>query len=98
LKSTGLPLGILPDGAMDAGPPIQLDVGDVLLLVSDGIFECDLPEGGELGIERVIQAARQHLDGPAASLLKALEHLTECVRPDGWFRDDRTAVAAKRIG
>ena len=98
LKSTGLPLGILPDGAMDAGPPIQLDLGDVLLLVSDGIFECDLPEGGELGIERVIQAARQHLDGPAASLLKALEHLTECVRPDGWFRDDRTAVAAKRIG
>ncbi|MBM4019443.1 MAG: GAF domain-containing protein [Planctomycetes bacterium] len=97
LPSTGLPLGILPDASFDSPPAIQLAAGDALVLISDGIFECDTREGKELGIEAVIDAARSHLPAGAAVMLKALEDLTDRASPNGKFRDDRTAVAARRV-
>jgi phosphoserine phosphatase len=96
LPSTGLPLGILPDAGFESPEPIPLAPGDALVLISDGIFECDTHQGTELGIEAVIQAAQSHLGGSAEAMLKALADLTESVAPNGRFRDDRTAVAAKR--
>jgi len=97
LPSTGLPLGILPEAGFESPPPVQLARGDALVLISDGIFECDTRDGKDLGIEAVIQAARRNLGGTADAMLKALMDLTESVTPDGRFRDDRTAVAAKRV-
>jgi len=97
LPSTGLPLGILPEAGFESPPPVELARGDALVLISDGIFECDTRDGKDLGIEAVIQAARRNLGGTADAMLKALMDLTESVTPDGRFRDDRTAVAAKRV-
>ena len=97
LPSTGLPLGILPEAAFESPPPVGLARGDALVLISDGLFECDTRDGKDLGIEAVIQAAHRNLGGTADAMLKALMDLTESVTPDGRFRDDRTAVAAKRV-
>ena len=97
LNSTGLPLGILPDVAVGKGEDLHLDVGDALLFVSDGIFECDTAGGGELGIDAVLETAHLHLDEPVTTMLQSLTALTEKVNPTGHFRDDRTAVTAKRI-
>jgi serine phosphatase RsbU (regulator of sigma subunit) len=97
LDSTGMPLGIIPDAPVGPGPALELAAGDVLLFVSDGIFECDTASG-ELGIDAVLETARQHLHEPAPALLASLKALTEKVSATGHFRDDRTAVAAKRIG
>ena len=96
LPSTGLPLGIIPDAPVAAGPPVHLDPGDAFLLISDGIFECETRSGIDLGMEPVIAAAREKIGGSATELLAALNDLTESVNPTGKFRDDRTAVAAKR--
>ncbi len=96
LPSTGLPLGILPEMAVERGETVPLGPGDLLLVVSDGIFECDTADGDELGMEAVLDVARRHLSGSTADLLQAIADLTESVSPDGRFRDDRTAVAAKR--
>ncbi len=95
--STGLPLGILQDAAVECSPTIPLDPGDVFLIASDGIFECETGDG-DLGVDAAVEAARRHLDGSADGLIRALEHLTERVSPDGTFRDDRTIVVAKRVG
>jgi len=97
LESTGLPLGVMPDGDFGSGESIQLAPGDALLLVSDGIFECDMREGGVVGIDRVIRTACGRLDGTAATMLAALAGLTESANPNGRFSDDRTAVVAKRL-
>jgi sigma-B regulation protein RsbU (phosphoserine phosphatase) len=97
LPSTGLPLGILPDAAFGSGDPIPLAPGDTILLISDGIFECETRDGKDLGIDPVIEAAHRHLGSSTAAMLDALSALTESVSPNGYFRDDRTAVAAKRI-
>jgi phosphoserine phosphatase len=98
LQATGLPLGVLPDAPFESGQPIQLDPGDVFLLVSDGIFECDTRSTDLLGVDEVAANIRKHLGDSAQAMLKALEDLTESVNPDSHFRDDRTAVVAKRIG
>jgi sigma-B regulation protein RsbU (phosphoserine phosphatase) len=97
LPSTGLPLGIIVEAEFGSGDPIPLAPGDALLLLSDGIFECETRSGTDLGIDPVTQTAHQHLGASAADMLEALSALTEAVSPNGYFRDDRTAVAAKRI-
>lgn len=98
LMPTGIPLGVLPEVDMPGGEPLLLAPGEALLLISDGIYECETKDGGDLGIDRVIETAHQHLGDTAGGMLKALADLTESVNPGGRFRDDRTAVAAKRIG
>lgn len=95
-SGTGLPLGIMPDLPIAAGEPLSLAPGDAFLLLSDGIFECDTKDGDDLGMDRVIETAHLNLTGAADVLLKSLATLTEEVCPTGRFRDDRTAVVAKR--
>jgi phosphoserine phosphatase len=95
--ATGLPLGIMPETPVESGPPIALGIGDAFLLVSDGIFECAPPDGEEIGIDAVIRTAIQNLGEPAPALLAAIEAMTESIRPDRRFDDDRTAVVAKRV-
>jgi phosphoserine phosphatase len=96
-NATGLPLGILPDAPIEAGEPVELAPGDAFLLISDGIFECETADGGDVGMDRVLETAQEHLAGPAESVVRALEDLTESASPDGRFRDDRTIVVTKRV-
>jgi serine phosphatase RsbU (regulator of sigma subunit) len=95
--ATGLPLGIMPDGAFEASEPMRLGPGDAFFLISDGIFECETADEKDLGFDRVIETIRDHLSGSAGAVIGAIEGLTDAVCPGGQFRDDRTVVAAKRI-
>ncbi len=97
LRATGMPLGIAAEAAFPAAEPVALGPGDLFLLVSDGVFECDTVEGDLLGFERVVHVVREHRTEPAAAVLAAIESLTESICPPGRFRDDRTAVAVKRL-
>jgi phosphoserine phosphatase len=96
LGATGLPLGILPEAPIECGTPLVLAPGEALLLISDGIFECETRGGGDLGLEPVLQTARRHLDRGARETIRSIQALTEAVSPDGKFRDDRTIVIARR--
>jgi phosphoserine phosphatase len=96
--ATGLPLGILPEAPMECPPPLVLAPGEALLVLSDGVFECETGDGRELGLGPAIEAARQHLAGGARQTIRSIRDLTESVCPDGKFRDDRTIVVARRTG
>ena len=95
--ATGLPLGVLLETGFEASEPMRLAPGDAFFLISDGIFECETENGKELGFEAVEQTVQDHLDGPAGAVTDALRALTDSVSPTGRFRDDRTAVVAKRL-
>src|SRR5947207_15652048 len=58
LNRTGLPLGIKPDVAYPQSPSTGLSVGDILLLLTDGIEEAMSPEETLFGAEGVLQAVR----------------------------------------
>jgi PAS domain S-box-containing protein len=72
LKSTGIPLGVEPETAYGTASPIQLESGDIVLLLTDGIVEARSPDDEEFGLERCVTTVRSHRDRPAAALVDAL--------------------------
>src|SRR5947209_7484243 len=60
LLSTGMPLGVVPEGEFDTPASLTLEPGDLLLLVTDGIVEAH-DEGLDLfGDERTLEVVRAH--------------------------------------
>ena len=86
------PLGVLADCPWDKPPPLQLGPGDLLALLTDGIYECPNDHGecfGQPNVERVI---RKH-HGRSASAV--LDHLLEAVKNharDTTQQDDRDRI------
>jgi len=72
LDATTLPLGILdPIELVDPGP-IQLEPGDTLALISDGIYEYQSPDGEEFGAARVARLLHEHRGKPACEIIDAI--------------------------
>jgi sigma-B regulation protein RsbU (phosphoserine phosphatase) len=96
LESTGMPLGILPEGVFTAGER-TLAVGDTLVLYTDGITEPENPEEEEYGGERLRTVCVKSREEPVAELLSAIEEdLYHFVRGVP-FPDDRTLVLIRRL-
>jgi phosphoserine phosphatase len=95
----GIPLGIMPD-CFDLGeaapPPIKLDPGGTLLVMSDGVFEAFDPTGNQFGVPRVTQS----LEGTQTTPADLIDALRKTV--DAWHLlddpiDDQTLVAVQRL-
>ena len=69
LHSTGLPLGLLPDGPPYTETAFVLAPGDQLLLYSDGVTEAQNDAGEEFGEERLQQVVRGASAGENAAVL-----------------------------
>jgi serine phosphatase RsbU (regulator of sigma subunit) len=96
LESTGMPLGILPEGEFEAGER-ALGVGDTLVLYTDGITEPENPEEEEYGQDRLGEVCVKNRSEPIPELLAAIEKdLYDFVRGVP-FVDDRTLVLIRRL-
>jgi serine phosphatase RsbU (regulator of sigma subunit) len=96
LESTGMPLGILPEGVFTAGERM-IEVNDTLVLYTDGITEPENPEEEEYGQERLGEVCVKNRSEPVAELLSAIEEdLYHFVRGVP-FPDDRTLVLIRRL-
>lgn len=90
-----LPLGII-EGTSYSQTAVQLEMGDLLLLYTDGIIESEDASGEQLGLDRLLSIAR-HLPVESAAaagqaLLTAVESFRGAVAP----ADDETVVALER--
>lgn len=94
LWSTGLPLGVDDDGHFSDGQPLQLNTGDVVLLLTDGITEAADPAGNCFGAERALQTVRANRHRPAPDILAALYHDVRQFQADDQ-NDDVTAIVVK---
>ena len=95
-KPTSFPLGAMPLNSLK--PPVAIDMhpGDILVLLSDGIYECENRNGEPFGEVRVQELVRMH---HAKSMSEWLNILFESVvRFTGGSgqEDDMTAVVVKR--
>jgi serine phosphatase RsbU (regulator of sigma subunit) len=91
-EGTWLGLSDAPPAKQDL--PLQLDAGDVLLLLTDGATEARNERGQMLGIERVCELLQQAADRPVEAICTAL---WEGI--DAWTHermDDVTLVVARR--
>ena len=97
LSASGLPLVIDPEPSVEQLPPIHLQPGGQLVLMSDGIFEAPSRAGELLGIERVESALRAR---PTESAMQQIDHVRSMVRhweESADIRDDQTIVIARRV-
>ena len=96
LRSTGLPLGMLPDRpyAVDAGT--TMEPGDVVLLLTDGLLEAQDATGVEFGMDRVLAVARSHVGLPAREILEQILDAKSCFVGTSPQQDDVTIVVCRR--
>jgi len=72
LLSTGPLLGILPNAEYGVAGPFKLFLGDVLVFMTDGLFECMNPRDETFGKERVQDIVAANAEKSAAEILEAL--------------------------
>ena len=95
--ATTFPLGYLPHTDLGAPQIAALDPGDVLGLISDGIYEYENEEGaqfGRRGVMRVLDA------NPDASAQELVDLIMDAAREHGGSApqaDDITIVLARRL-
>jgi phosphoserine phosphatase RsbU/P len=94
--ATGIPLGVLP-GTHFAMRRFWLDIGDALLLFSDGLTESVNPAGAEYGLERLkTVTTRSVLTRPSGLITECLSdrtNFTEGERP----KDDLSLLVIRRV-
>ena len=97
------PLGrvatILPELVSVAPGREQLQPGDRLLLYSDGVVEATDRDGGEFGVERLVELAERSAAAglPAPETLRRLSHAVQ-EHQDGVLRDDATLMLVEWSG
>jgi phosphoserine phosphatase len=96
-KATSFPMGAMPLPAPRAAVEVELAPGDLLVLLSDGIYEFEDGGGGQFGragVERVVRARRGAAPDEVAAAL-----LDEVLRFAGGAtqQDDVTMVLLQRL-
>ncbi len=72
LRSTGIPLAILPDAGFPAVAVPPLEPGDLLLLLTDGVVEAQAADDELFGMARVLDVVRAHLHRPSRTIVDTL--------------------------
>lgn len=97
LESTALPLGIDGDWMGDIAPILQLNLGGMLLVMSDGIFEAPDPRKDQFGVERVVTIVKELCGRSAIEITAAIrEAVTKWQQKDS-PADDQTTVIIRRV-
>jgi phosphoserine phosphatase RsbU/P len=95
LASGGLPLGIKPDAEYREGRT-QLQLGDVLVIYSDGVTEATNPTGEEFGATRLYEVVSRNIQASAAGIRDRIESSLTKFAQGTSAADDITLVIVKR--
>lgn len=96
LESTGLPLGVLDRPEFPQGPPIQMAVGDLLVLCTDGIVESMNDDNEQFGTERLQQIVRAMARSPLSELVHEVGRQVSSHYVGDSPPDDLTILALRR--
>jgi phosphoserine phosphatase RsbU/P len=95
LKRTGVPLGINPTTEYPPAQRVQLERGDIVVLLTDGIDEAVSPDDELFGMDRTLAVLRERASCSAAELVEALYDAVRQFSGDTPQLDDATAVVVK---
>ncbi len=96
-KPTSFPMGVMPLEGTLPSVELKLDEGDILALISDGIYEYTAQNEEQFGEQRVSEVIR---DGQALSMAELSRQLVGAVQEfggDAPQADDITIVLVKRL-
>jgi sigma-B regulation protein RsbU (phosphoserine phosphatase) len=95
--ATTFPMGAMYQTSLKTAQRIELDPGDLLALISDGVYEYENDSGEQFGEDGVADVIRQHHEKPMTDLV---EILLRSVREFGGQvtqADDITVVLIRRL-
>lgn len=96
LTSTGLPLGCVADCNPTLAEPVQLQAGDTVLLITDGIIEARSTRTQAFYAEEgLLRAAARHIHLPAVGMIEAVYNDVREFCDGEPTADDATVVVAK---
>jgi len=95
-KPTSFPLGAMPLASLRPALAMDLEPGDVLAVISDGIYEFENVRGEPFGEARVQALIAAHADEPTAQMLNHLMAGVRAFAAGAPQEDDMTAVLVKR--
>jgi phosphoserine phosphatase len=93
---TSFPLGAMSLASLKPAVTIDMLAGDVLVLLSDGIYEAQNGRGEEFGETRVEELIQAHHEKPMAKWLALLFESVKAFAGGTTQEDDMTAVVVKR--
>jgi serine phosphatase RsbU (regulator of sigma subunit) len=96
LDAQGIPLGMIAGVVYEHSTARQLGQGDMIVLVTDGFYEWENPEGEQFGVERLQTVIRASAEYPASDIIERLRSAVEKFCRGTKQMDDLTAVVLKR--
>lgn len=96
-KPTSFPLGIMELDETVKAQKLKLEPGDVLALISDGVYEYTALDGSQFGEDRVAQVMREGHELPMARLSQQLVDAAIEFGGEAPQADDITLVLVRRL-
>ncbi len=96
LDASTFPLGIMPDMPLDEPKPLTLEPGDIVGLISDGIYEYANHGGEQFGDARVAELLLDFREQPMDKLILRLREAVADFARGAPQEDDMTIVFVKR--
>ncbi len=97
LDTHGPPFAVLSDFTFDPPTHLALQVGDFLVLPTDGAIEWLDASKEQFGIERLREVIRVHSDKTAKEIIQEIDAALRVFAPGTTQQDDVTVVIIKRI-
>jgi len=96
LVSTGMPLGLMPDGLPYTETTQHLGPDDALVLYSDGVTDAQNPAGEEFGEARLHDLLRAHRTASPAAMADAILRAVDVFADGAPQFDDMTLLILRR--
>jgi serine phosphatase RsbU (regulator of sigma subunit) len=96
LGAQGIPLGMMVEVNYEKAQPRRLAPGDMIVLVTDGFYEWQNPQGEEFGLERLESVIRESHKCSADEVIVRLRSAVEGFCKGTEQMDDLTAIVLKR--
>ena len=93
----GIPIGLSPNLTLGEQQPIQLSLGDIVLLITDGIPEANNLANEEFGVQRMLSIIKEHHLAPAQKIIECLREEVLEFLGSAEQEDDQTIVICKRV-
>jgi phosphoserine phosphatase len=95
-QPTNFPVGIMEIDSRQESANLKLEPGDILALISDGIYEYNNTEGEQFGEDRVAGVFKEHHRLPMAELTERLIQAVRVFAKTAPQEDDITLVLVRR--
>ena len=96
LPADTVPLGVVADLPVEIAEPHKLAGGDIVAVISDGIYEALDASGAQFGVDRVTRIIEDHHDGTPTEIIAAIREAVGVFTGDIAAKDDRTGILIKK--